>query len=95
MSDVFQQDRELIAADPTDGVAGSRTGTEPPPDLDEQPVPLLVTELIVDQFEAVQVEEHDRDLPFRARQSSEGVLESVHEQRPVWQPGQDVVRCFV
>ena len=38
VADVVEQDRELVAAEPGDGVAGPQRGLQPPRDRDQQPV---------------------------------------------------------
>ena len=51
----LDQDRELVAAEAADRVAGPQTPEDPFCDPDQQRVPCLMTEAVVDEFEVVQV----------------------------------------
>ena len=68
VADVVEQERELVAAEPRDGVAGAQDGLQPPRDGDQQRVADVVAERVVDELEAVEVqEEHGGERPVRAR----------------------------
>jgi hypothetical protein len=86
-----EQHRELVAPEPRHRVAGPDAVAQAVADGDEEPVPRRVAEGIVDQLEAVQVEEEDGDrLPLAAR-AGERRREAVGEEVAVRQPGQHVV----
>ena len=59
---VFAQDRELVAPDARDGVFDPRGFREASGGLDEYRVAGLVAHLIVDQLEAIDVDEQHRKL---------------------------------
>jgi hypothetical protein len=63
---VGQQDRELVAAQPRDGVARAQHAGDPRADELEQLVAAVVAERVVDLLELVEVEQHhDRLVPSR------------------------------
>ena len=86
-----QQHRELVAAEPRDRVAGAHHGGEPVGQLDQQLVPEVVPERVVDLLELVQVQHQDDRLRARARRRGQGLPGPVHEQGAVRQPGERVV----
>ena len=92
VGDVLEQDPELVAAEAGDGVAGADRLREPRSRRGQQLVADLVAEAVVDELEAVEVEEQDRRQRAVARQPGQGVLEPVEEQRPVRQAGERVVQ---
>ena len=61
-----QQDGELVAAQPGDGVAVAQHRPQPRADLAEQLVAVGVPEGVVDLLEAVEVDEQQRDLAVGA-----------------------------
>ena len=89
---VLQQDAELVAAEPGDRVRGSHDAAEPFSDLREEHVAVLMTERVVHVFEAVQVEQHDRDLPAGTFQPPKRVPDAVIEQGSVRQPGEMIMQ---
>ena len=64
--DPIEKDRELVAADAGDGVAGSEVVFEALRDALEQLVAERVAEAVVDVLEAVEVEEENGELVSRA-----------------------------
>ena len=88
---VLDDDHELVAADPSDGVRGAGDGSEPAGDLDEDVVTGGVTEVVVDGLEPVDVDVDHADGARPALRAGDGVLEPVTEQRAVRQPGERVV----
>ena len=73
----FEQDGELVAAEPGDRVAGADAGAQPLGGPFEQFVAHVVAEAVVDLFEVVQVyEDHADGLPVAAVQL-DGVPEPV------------------
>ena len=88
------QDRELVTAEPGDRVTRAQRLLQPSRHRDEQVVADGVAEAVVDELEAVEIEQkHDR--PVRDRTTSERVLDPVGEQRAVRQSGQAVVESLV
>src|SRR5438094_10455401 len=61
LRDVFEQERELIAAEAGDGIALSDDALEPLRNLAQQPIAGVVPEAVVDLLEPVEVDEEDRD----------------------------------
>ena len=95
VGDVFAHDHELVAAEARHRVGrADRTG-EPTRDLDEQLVADDVTETVVDELEAVEVEEQDRDVALGAFGARQRVREAVDEQQAVGEVGEVVVQRLV
>ena len=92
-----EQDRELVAAEPGDGVRRPHGRLEPPRDRDQQPVSRLVAERVVDELEAVEVEEEDggRRLRGGALGTADRLVEAVEEEHAVRQAGEGVVHRVV
>jgi hypothetical protein len=83
LSEVFQDDRELIAAEPRDGIAGSQTALESARCGDQELVPDKVAQAIIDRFEPIEIQEqHHEWACIGAPGAPDGVLQAVHEQRP-------------
>ena len=98
VGDAVEQHGELVAAEARDGVAGAQRATQPARDGDQQLVADVVAERVVDELEAVEVEEQDGDAarPGRARcGAADRLVEAVEEQHAVRQPGQRVVQRVV
>ena len=86
----LEQDRELVAAEPGDDVAGADRRAQPHGDLDEQAVAGVVADAVVDLLEAVEVDEQHAEMLPGARMALERVLELVDEDLAVGQPGERV-----
>ena len=97
VADVLQQHRELVAAEAGDGVAGTDRAVEPLGDGLQELVADGVSERVVDQLEAVEVEEEDGCAALRpaAARAAQRLLEPVEEQRAVREAGQRVVQRAV
>jgi hypothetical protein len=97
VADVVEQDRELVAAEPGDGVAGAQGRLQPARDRDQQPVADVVPERVVDELEAVEVEEQHGGAGVRvpALRAADRLREAVEEEHAVRQPGQRVVQRVV
>ena len=92
----FEQDGELVAAEPGDGVARAQRRDERPAICDQQLVAGQVAEAVVDDLEAVEVEEEDGGQPLRlAARALDRLPQPVHEQRAVGQAGERVVEGVV
>ena len=86
----FDEQRELVAAQARHGVA-ARGGSSPAARAicDQQVVAGAVAQRIVDELEAVQVEEHDREARgLAAGGAGEGHFQAVLEERAIGQAGQ-------
>ena len=55
--DVFEEDRELVAAQARDRISGAQAGLQSARDPDQQLIADHVAETVVDDLEAVEVEE--------------------------------------
>ena len=90
-ADIFEQDRELIAAEPGRGVAGPGTLADAVGHRLQHMVADRVTELVVDALEVVEVDEqHDHRVTFGSG-NAERVVHAVEEQRPIGEIGELVV----
>src|SRR5207249_4413257 len=84
--DVFEEDGELVAAEAGDGVAGSHRELEAPRGLDEQGVAGAVAHAVVDELEAIEVEEEDaEEAVLLAPRVADAVAQAVDEERAVGQ----------
>ena len=80
---------ELVAAEPGHGVAGPHQAGEPLADHGQHQVAGAVPVPVVDHLEVVEVEQQQ---PERAvGPPYQRVLDAVHQQHPVRQPGERVV----
>ena len=88
----LEQDGELVAAEPGDGVRRADALEQPDRHALEEQVAGRVPELVVDELEVVEVavEHADRGLGVEQR-----AVEPVGEQHPVGEPGQRVVQGLV
>ena len=90
--DAFHQQGEFVAAQPRHGVAGAAAALQAARDLDEELVAGAVPEAVVDQLEAVEVEEENGEAgglaPLCPRERH---LQPVLEQRAVRQAGERIV----
>jgi hypothetical protein len=88
---VLQQDRELVAAQARHGVFGAQAGAQPSRHFAQGRVAGGVPERVVDQLEAVEVEEQHGQHALRAAAARDGVGQALGEQEAVGQLGQRVV----
>ena len=95
LTDVLDEDRELIAAEPGDGVRRSHHRGEPLPDDDQQLVPGGVPEAVVDRLEAVQVGEQHAHRVARRLGAGARLREAVDEEGAVREAGERVVEGLV
>ena len=97
VGDAVEQHRELVAAEPGDGVRRPHGRLQPARDGDQQPVSHLVPERVVDELEAVEVEEEDRGRGGRvgALGAPDRLVEPVQEQHAVREAGERVVQRVV
>ncbi len=87
VGEVLAHDDELVAAEPRDRVVATDRGGEPSAHRDEQLVAGVVAEAVVDDLEAVEVEEEHRHhappSPRRARAASSRSTASARFGRSV------------
>ncbi len=91
VDNLLNQDHELIPPQPGHGVLFADDATQPLPRLQQQHVAQGVAQGVVDDFEAIQIEEHHRKPVPVAACVSDGVIEPVEEEGAVGQSGQGVV----
>ncbi|EXI73206.1 MAG: hypothetical protein AW07_02820 [Candidatus Accumulibacter sp. SK-11] len=84
-------DDELVAAEPRDGLALGEDAAEDLGDAAQQAVADIVAEGVVDQLETVEVEEEDRCPLLRAPRATDRVADAFVEQAAVRQAGQRIV----
>ena len=90
VTDVFEQQHELVAAEARDGVVGANVFTQPCGDLGEHGIAGLVPEHVVDELEAVEVAIQHGVLLARPRAAEHAVVEPVDEHLSPGEPGQAV-----
>ena len=64
---IRRQDQELVAAEPGDGVVRAQLAFQALADRDQQTVAQAMAEAVVDGLEAIQIEEHQRELIVRLK----------------------------
>ena len=89
--DVVAQDGELVAAETGQGVARPHDAAQPVGHGAQDLVADVVAEAVVDELEAVEVEEHHGHVVSAPRRPAQGHLEAVHEELAVGQAGERVV----
>ena len=91
VGEAAQQDGELVAAQPRDRVVRPQASLEPTRDRDEQFVSDEVSEVVVDDLEAVEVEiQHGEQLAAVLGEHGQPLPDLLHEDAPVDEPGQRV-----
>ena len=94
--DVVDEADELVSPDPGDGICLAQTALQPAGDCDQELIPDLVTQAIVDVFEAVDVEEKDAEPRIRpSLRPCDGLAQPVQEECAVGKTGQGVVERVV
>jgi hypothetical protein len=88
-------DGEFIAADPRQDVGLAQRRFEAQRRLLEQRVAGGMSERVVDDLEAVEIEDAHRERLSPAAQACPGLLDLGHEECPVGESGQQVVVCDV
>ena len=96
VADSFEQDGELVAAEARHGVARSQMLENALADRNEEAIAYLMAEAVVDQLEAVEVDEqHGKAVRGRAARLEQRPVEQLGEQRAVGQARQAVVQSGV
>ena len=94
--DVVDQADELVSPDPGDGVCLAHTAFQPATDRDQELISHLVTQAIVDVFEAVDVEEKHPEPRIRpSLRPCDGLAQTVQKECAVGKTGQGVVERVV
>ncbi len=86
------QHRELVAAEPRQGVACPHNSSQAVGNGAQDLVAYVVAQTVVDEFESIDVEEHDghpASISRTARRSDS--LEAVHEELPVGERGERIM----
>ena len=88
----FQNDHELVAAEPRHHVARTQRAPQPAADLHQQHVAGVVAQRIVDDLEPVEIDEQQRKPPLVALGGIDRLPQHAVEHLAVGQVGQAVVR---
>jgi hypothetical protein len=84
-------DRKLVATQACQDVALADRDFQPSSDLDQQQIPGVMPERVVDRLEFIQIEHHDGEFATIACVAFALVIEPFVEHRPVDQPGERVI----
>ena len=96
VADVLAEDRELVAAEAGDGLVPAQRVAQAIGDGLDQLVAGRVAEAVVDDLEAVEVEEEDGDVAAAAAlEALERLAQAVVEQQAARQPGERVAQQLV
>ncbi len=95
MLGVCGEHRELVTTEPRDRVSRAQYAPQPSRDLLQEAVAAVVSQRVVDVFEAVEVEQQHAEHLLVAARRQQGLPQTVAEQAPVGQPGQCVVQGLV
>jgi hypothetical protein len=92
----FQQNGELVTPQPGHGIAGAHTGVQPAGGFHQKQIARGMTQRVVQQLEAVQIDEQHRENKVRIElRFSQGALQLLPEQNPVGQPRQGVAQSLL
>ena len=89
--DAGQQEQEIIGAEPCHGIAPTHGADQTLADRAQDLIAAREPERIVDQLEAVEVEDHDREQLLAAPRPLDRLGQTVIEQQAVGQAGQRIV----
>ena len=92
---IFEQDRELVAAEAGGGVGGPDARGDALSDLEQDPVAGGVAEAVVDGLEVVEVDEQHSHPDAVAEGPRDRVADALVEQRPVGEVGDRIVEGLV
>lgn len=88
VTQVFQHDDELVTPQPRHGIGLANTVRQTRGDFLQQQVAPVVAQSVVEDFEVVQVNEHQRTLALKPGAQGQHMLQPVQQQLPVGQLGQ-------
>ena len=87
---VLEEHGELVAAEPGDGVLRPQADGQPLAESDEELIARAVSEAVVDDLEAVEIEEEHGEQLASALGARQGEGEAIDEERSVGQAGEGV-----
>src|SRR6185503_13087464 len=91
--DIFGHHREFISTKPRERIGGPHASFKPPRERDKQLVAYQMTEAIVDDLEAVEVEEQQGEHPLRHPLDARHCKpQMIHEERPARQAGERIAK---
>ena len=93
--DIFDEQREFIAAEPRDGIRFAQACFDALGDLRQQLVAGRMPERVVDALEVIEVHKQHAEATARARPAQQRVLEAVGKPRAIGELGQRVVQRLV
>ena len=93
VDEVVQQDDEFVTPQACDGVGFAQDSHRALGKLDQQPVTTGVPKAVVDRLETIQIEQTDGQPGLLAPGCGDRHVQSVVEQRPVGQIGQQIEVC--
>ena len=88
---VLQENRELIAAQPSRGVAGPQSAPQTPRDRLQQLVTVVMTKAVIDDLESIKIDEEHAGRLVPPRRARKRLLQAIHEQRTIRQVGEWIV----
>ena len=94
-TDVGEQEAELVAADSRHGVLTACARPKPVSELVQKRVACVVTECVVDLFEAIEIHQQDGVRRSGALRPLQALRDPVVEERPVREPGERIVQRLV
>src|SRR5262249_5810968 len=86
LAGLLQDDNEFVAAEPRHRVAGAQRATQPVRHLHQQHVAGLAAERVVDDLEAVEIDEQQREFARMALRGLDGMAQQAVEHLAVGQP---------
>ncbi len=95
IGEVRQDDGEFVAAHPAKRVIFAQTGFEPLADGAEEAVAGVVAEGVIDELEAVEVDEHEADIAMLAARDGNRLVKTVFEKGAVGQSGERIMAGLV
>ena len=91
----LDEDHELVATQPCDGVGGANATGEPAGDEVEELIAGVMPEGVVDKLEIIEIQRHDADGNLVALAQPHRMLESLVEQGAVGQPGERISASLI
>ena len=85
------QNSEFVTSEARQGVTRPHHAAQPVGYCTEDLIAHVVSEAVVDELEAVEIEEHDHHLTPISRGKVERILEAVHEQFTIGEGGEWIV----
>ncbi len=89
--DPGQQEQEVVTAQPGHGIATAHRRDETFADRAQDVIAARQPERVVDQLEAVEIQDHDRQLLLAPARPLDRLVQTVVEQQAIGQAGQRIV----